>query len=270
MMQDKTKVLGIVAVVLILGLGIFFYNKKHAEAPSETMSETPTTTQKIVSKDGVTAAVSSTGGDYTIEQVPVTTIVKPVLASSLTFTSPIDPTAKAILLDKFKKVQFQLTQTPQDLNSWIMLGTYYKMAGDYDDAIKTWEYVSAMSPTNVISFSNLGNLYHYYLKDFPKAETNLKRVVANDPTYIVGYKNLFDLYHLSYLKETSKAEDILKQGIAKNGKAVDLMVTLALYYVEKGSTDKARSTYEQALAIAKSFNNTSLINSINEELAKLK
>ena len=59
--------------------------------------------------------------------------------------------------------------------------------------------------------SNLGDLYHYYLKDFAQAEMYLKQAIANEPANAFLYKNLADLYTLSYKEKAHLAEGVMAE-----------------------------------------------------------
>ena len=142
---------------------------------------------------------------------------------------------------QIEDLQQQLTLDNSLESSWNDLGVQYKAIGDYEGAREVWTYTNNISPLNNVSFFNLGDLYHFYLKDFAKAEENFLKSKENDEQYIPVYRALYDLYSLSYKQETSAAEDILKEGLEKNPDNLDLLVLLAAHYKKEGRTDDARS-----------------------------
>ena len=95
----------------------------------------------------------------------------------------------------------------------IELASYRKLVEDYAGAEEIWLDMTKRYPTSRQAYDNLGNLYHYELKDHPRAEMNLLQAIKNDPHYVLSYINLHDLYRLSYKQNTSKAANILEQGI---------------------------------------------------------
>lgn len=119
-------------------------------------------------------------------------------------------------VSELKTLSSQLAREPNYLQGWLQVGILRKFFGDYEGASLAWQYASLMRPTDFIAFSNLGDLYHYYLKDYPTAEKYLRRAVDIKPDYVAGYKNLFDLYTLSYKEKESLAEPVLLEGIQKN------------------------------------------------------
>jgi len=144
----------------------------------------------------------------------------------------------------------ELKENPNYLNNWLDLGAIYKTAGDYEGAAIYWEYASLIRPKNYVSFSNLGYLYHFYVKDYPRAELNLKKSVENEPTYMAGYRGLYDLYTLSYREKLGEVPKILNYGLAKNPNDYNLLILLAQYYRDNGMRSEAKTYYEKALAVA--------------------
>lgn len=157
-----------------------------------------------------------------------------------------------------------------DVNNLIRSGTKKQNTGDYRGAEADWLKARDMSPANLVPYNNLGNLYHYYLKDFPKAEQNLLKVVELDASYISGYRNLLDLYRYSYMQNTTKAVDILKQGLKANPKNIDLYVMLANYYQEKGDAKNARIYFNNALAEAREKGDQDVVRSIEIYMKNIK
>lgn len=123
-----------------------------------------------------------------------------------------------------------LKKDPKRIDAWIDLGLQRKTLGDYEGARLAWEYAKALGPnTNIVPWNNLGDLYHFYLKDYMKSEENWKKVIALKSDYIQGYRGLFELYMYSYKEKASQIPIFLKAGIAKNPTATDLKQMLADY-----------------------------------------
>lgn len=126
------------------------------------------------------------------------------------------PAGDATITKELKDLSLQLSREPNYLQGWLQVGILRKYLGDYKGASLAWQYATLLRPNDYIAFSNLGDLYHYYLHDFPKAEKYLRRAIDLKPDYVAGYKNLFDLYTLSYKEKISLAEPVLLEGIKKN------------------------------------------------------
>ena len=126
------------------------------------------------------------------------------------------PQGNEAAVKELKDLSLQLKNEPNYLQGWLQVGILRKYSGDYEGASLAWQYATLIRPNDYIAFSNLGDLYHYYLHAFPKAEKYLRKAVDLKPDYVAGYKNLFDLYALSYKEKTNLAEPILLEGIKKN------------------------------------------------------
>ncbi len=156
------------------------------------------------------------------------------------------------------------------VNELIQAGIVKQNKGDYQGAEADWIKARDMSPANLVPYNNLGNLYHYYLKDFPKAEQNLLKVIELDATYISGYRSLLDLYRYSYQQNTTKAVDIVQQGLKANPKNIDLYVMLANYYQAKGDMKSARVYFNNALTEARTKGDQDVVRSIEIYMKTLK
>lgn len=153
-------------------------------------------------------------------------------APSLNFTISYSPVfnqeAKDIVNKKVADLIVKTRENLGDPKNWFDLANQMSVAGDYKKAEEFWLFSNSLS-TNRITLNNLGNLYHYQLKNYPKSEEYLLKAIEKDPTYLPSYLNLFDLYRLSYQQDTSKARDILNQGLEKNPNDLQLEQALENY-----------------------------------------
>ena len=246
MLSTKNKIYGLTALLIVLS-GIFYFIKispKDIGEGAEKVGETP---------------------DYTIEVIPLGSNASNVVAPDLdrkTGFEVADEKSKS----EIEKLSKTLKASPQDVLQWVDLGSWRKAIGDYEGAVIVWEYVTKIAPGYGVPYINLGNIYHYYLKDYVKAEINFKKFISMQPTYIDGYQRLFNLYSQSYLQNTTKAADILKEGILKNPNAAELYIDLALYYKEKGDTDNFKKTLNEVKIIAERALNNDLVSEIDKML----
>lgn len=261
------KILGAVAgLIIIIALaaayfrGDFGLRSKSGEETASTTINIGDLNLDVTGQDGVTVKIEPIGN------LPPA----PKLPREIAYPENYTPEVRSIMDKKIEGLVSLLKKNPRNIEAWLDLGIVYKQVGDYQGAKEAWEYVSVLSPGNIVSFNNLGDLYHYYLKDYPNAEKSFLQAIKNDSKYVLSYINLHDLYRYSYKSDTAKAADILKQGISANPGNIDFLVTLAAYYKEKGDTKNARLYYEEALIKAKSVANQSLIDAINAELKALK
>ncbi len=177
--------------------------------------------------------------------------------------------AKRIIENRVAGLDSDLQKNPDQYGKWIELGTLRKLAGDYEEARKIWEFTSKDWPDGLVAHHNLGDLYGSYLKDYGSAEKSMLKVISLDPTYISEYVALSGLYKQMGGVEDARAADILVQGLNKNPGIIDIMMALAGHYKEAGDKTNAQNYYEMALARAKDLGNLALEGAISGELKNL-
>lgn len=221
-MMNK-KILGVVGlVVLAVVAGVLIYRDTRG-SKFEITGEAANTLKNM--------GIEMTG-DGKVEIVPISEIKlppAPALVRSTDFSNTLSPEAKKITLSHLENDVAAIKKDPKEVISWIDLGIQRKQLGDLEGARDAWEYVKALDPNNIVPRNNLGDLYHFYLKDYKKSEENWKRTIALKPDYAQGYRGLYELYLYSMKEKSGEIPVILKQGIAKNPGATDLQAMLAEY-----------------------------------------
>lgn len=134
--------------------------------------------------------------------------------------------AVLILENKIKELSDELRVASDNLSNLIELGTYRKIAGDYEGARDVWEYATKIRPNGSVAFQNLGDLYAYYIKDAVKAEQNFLKAINNGPTEIFLYFKTADFYRY-VVKDIDKTRHIVQEGIDANPDSEELKDLLA-------------------------------------------
>ena len=192
-------------MILVLGGGFYYFYLRSARNQEDLSS--PST-----ERSGVTGT-----GDFEVKAVPTASQFPPPpdLNRPILITLSLPDETKKLATDKINDLSAKLKKDPALFNHWLELGRFRKMIGDNEGARQAWEYAGLISPSNYVSFNNLGELYGYYLKDLAKAEVNYKKAVSNGPDQIYLYRNFADFYRF-VLKDTAKAKTILEKGIKAN------------------------------------------------------
>ncbi len=151
----------------------------------------------------------------------------------------------------------------------LELASYRKLVEDYTGAEEIWVYMTKQYPTNRSAYENLGNLYHFYRTDFPKAEVMMKKAIESEVAYPYSYVNLFELYTQSYREKENLAEQVLLDGYVKTGKNVLITVTLAQYYADKGRNAEAKKYFEEVLKFATDVSDARLKTIAEEGIKKV-
>lgn len=271
------KLIYILVGIAVLG-GIVWYSfEQFSNTPSTTTATTtPTQTSDAsnIKINGVKIEALDANGQTISTQNTVvvggqTTTPAPTIKRPIVFATSMDASVKVLYQQKISDLQTALTKDSKNFSNWIDIGILYKQIGDYQGAIEAWNYASALSPKNTVSYGNLGDLYQYYIKDYLKAESQFKQAVANDPKYIPSYLHLADLYTNSYQTSTNKGELVLKDGLAKNPGDIMLSLALGAYYKSRGNTESAKTIYNEVLTKAKTAKNQNLIDQVTALLNEL-
>jgi hypothetical protein len=215
-MPYKQLGIGVLAALVLVG-GYFLL--VHKPSSDQTSSQTGTSTNVDLG-NGVTAVNVPPGVTVSVATSTAGAApVEPSLSRPINIPSTMPSDVGALYTKKIQDTRSQIRTDKVGIdqyNLWLALGALYQDIGDYQGAQQAFQYVSEISPKNVVSFNNLGILYQYYLKDYPKAESSFMTALHNDPHYILTYSNLFDLYRLSYKTNTTAAADIVKLGLKNN------------------------------------------------------
>ena len=205
-----------VAVLLLVLTGMYIFiirNNKQIVPGVDTDQTTATTTNgKVV--------VNTTGG-YKIEQVPMSegqSAPQPIPDLNRPVRPPgsVTVTTEAVTLatSKILPLQVILKKNPLDFSSWIDLGIFQKMAGDYEGTSLSWQYASKIAPTDYVSLGNLGNLYAYFIKDNAKSEKYYLAAIKNGPAQEYLYTQFVEVYR-DFFHDNTKALNIVNQGLSK-------------------------------------------------------
>lgn len=259
------KTLPVVLVLLIaVGAGYYIYT----DFASTRFGEKTESDQSVIT---VETESSDSQEEENSERttIPDSTIPIPDLDRPIIFSVSLPQEAKDIYRNQINILTESLKKNPNMPSDWLQLGISRKAIGDYEGAVEAWEYVNKISPKNNVSFYNLGDLYHFYLKEFAKSEQNFFTSRKNSPSYVPVYRALHELYIYSYKQNTSLAEDILLEGLKNTGNDLDLQVLLAGYYKGKGAIENARTYYKKAQDQALIRGNQSLADLLQEEIDNL-
>lgn len=267
-MKDKKTaiIIGIVLLSILAGLLVYRDTKKNDTKSADERNAT--STEDILSNLGVNMT-----GDGKVEVVSMEEKKLPKAPSlnrSTEYKNTLAPEIKTAVLSQMNKTIEALKANNADFNSWIMLGVHRKTIGDYEGAKEAWDYAKLLAPNEVVSYNNLADLYHYYLKDYKKSEENWKKVVALKPDYIQGYRGLVELYKYSMTSNLGETPVVLKVGISKNPDSIDLKVMLARYYQDTGNMAEAKKVYEDAILNAERLKNAEVVATLKAELAGIR
>src|SRR3989344_5838664 len=100
--------------------------------------------------------------------------------------------------------------------AWYDLGAYRRVIGDFDGAAEAWTFGTLIRPKDFVSYHNLGDLYGFYIKNYPKSEENFLKSIQNNPQNVQAYLDLAVIYESVYKEKANQVENILLQGLKAN------------------------------------------------------
>jgi len=259
-MKSKTLLFvgGVLVVIVVLGGIAYFASKqKSPEMKSDT-----------ITFDGAT-----TTPNYTIELESSVNIkdLAPSLDRGIQFGASVPPVARTAIQKNADSVIARLKKDMSRADDWFTLGVLYHSANDYEGAKGVWEFLLKVVPAPGVStaYDNLGKLYKFDLKDFPKSESYFKQSIQANSNSITPYFELHELYRYLYKQNTTLVVDILFSASKKFPANPDPLVMLGGYYRDTGDTVKARDAFTKALAVAREQNDVVHVESIGAEIARL-
>lgn len=254
---SKQKI-GLIVVLLIAGsIGWFIYN--------DIKGFTPSSDDANKDIDGIAV---SRPGELAIGGIPTVGQDVPDLNREVVIPDYYPSEAANILRSKIEKM-VEAVKAENTFGNWLDLGNVRGQIDDYEGAREIYEYLNTVVPTNSLSFTNLGSLYHLQLRDFQKSEESFRQAITNDPTKVIPYINFHELYKFSYKQDTALAPDILKEGLVNLPNHIDLLTLLGAYYRDTDDIESARKYFGLAQKQADVLGNIDLSTRLLEELKNL-
>lgn len=213
----------IIVCVIVLLLGFYFYSLGRNK-DSLNLENTATTTGYNASTTVVdlgNGLVAVGKGDFKVEKINGGELInsndslpKPIpdLNRKTIFSKDINVETKNAIETKIKEVIDLLNKDKSNLQAWVDLSLYHKMAGDYNGAIIYLNYAGKLYPTNFISFGNLGDIYGFYIKDVGLSEMNYNIAIKNGPKQEYLYYQLASVFR-DVSNDKDKARETIERGL---------------------------------------------------------
>jgi serine/threonine-protein kinase len=132
---------------------------------------------------------------------------------------------------------------------WVLhneLGRAYFSLGDNDKALEEFKRVTELEPDNVTGWNNVASLYER-MGRYQDSIPAFQKSIELSPTWL-AYCNLGNVY--TVLKQYPQAIDALEKSVALGPNQEACVGNLADAYRYSGQTEKAKETYEKAIALA--------------------
>ncbi len=269
-LSKQQLILILAAIALVAGIYVFGGSAPEGgdSADTATSSEKTSTTQNSGTQKPVTVNVGGITGT-SIEAKPSGGVnyVMPSLDRPIEVLAPLPiDTAKqttALLYDKIAA----LKANPNDVQTWIVVGSLRRGIGDQDGAKEVFNYVTLRWPDLAVPWHNLGELYRYDYKNLVKAEESYLEAIKRDRGLIDSYVALDEMYRGQ--DKTAMSVAILTKGIDANPTSNTLLLRLARLLVEEGKADEAKTHYQKAYDLAVKAGDQNAATQIKEEMDTL-
>lgn len=159
--------------------------------------------------------------DENIESEQKEFVPIPNLDRKIEFPTGFSENVQKIITDRINSVIKELENNPDSYDDWISLGLQRKMIEDYIGVELAWEYAKYLEPDKFLAWSNLGDLYAYYLKDNVKAEENYIGAIERGSTQVFIYFKIAEFY-TDFLNNKEKAIEFVKIGLKYSPNSEDL------------------------------------------------
>lgn len=256
--MTKNKIIALIVLggilILAIGAGLYFHFKN--TEPESGTSE---------------PVLGSVNYQFNTKKFENESAHTPDLERSVHFGVNVAETQQPDLRSKINIVRERLMLDKSRADDWFTLAVLYHGANDFDAARDVWEFLLKVidAPQSAVLYDNLGKLYKFDLKDFPKSEKYFKESINANPTSLSPYTELFELYRYLYKTNTTAAADILTDAGKKFPSESDPYVLLGEYYRDQKKYADARSAFAEAITRAQSAGNVEVANSIRKEMDSL-
>ena len=140
----------------------------------------------------------------------------PSLERQINISATLQEETKEMFRTKIEELRTNLKEDAGLRSSWLDLASYYNLIGDYEGAEEVWKYMAFEDGSDFVPLYNLGDLYGYYMKNYPEAERYFKKAVEINPGHIATYASFYSFYVEAYTEKSDLAEGVLLQGLEAN------------------------------------------------------
>lgn len=139
-----------------------------------------------------------------------------IISRPIMVSAPLAEADRKRAEGKLKEIVDLIQADYDNIYAWYDLGAYRRVIGDFEGAAEAWTFGTLIRPKDYIGFHNLGDLYGFYIKDYPKSEENYFKSIQNNPQNVQAYVDLATIYQSVYKEKANQAESILLRGLEAN------------------------------------------------------
>lgn len=152
-----------------------------------------------------------------------------IISRPIKVSAPLSEADRKRAEGKIKEISDLIREDYNYTYPWYDLGSYRRVIGDFEGAAEAWNFVPMIRPDDFVAYHNLGDLYGFYVKDYPKSEENYLKSIKNNPENVQAYLDLAIIYGSVYKEKASQVESILLRGLEANSGNTGLQAALDDY-----------------------------------------
>ncbi len=153
-------------------------------------------------------------------------------------------------ISRLEQQRDKILENPKDSQAWFDFAHTKEFLNDHAGAAAAWEKSFELQPYNFITSGNLGNVYEYFLKDYPKSEFYYLKSLEVKPDNRSAYDGLADLYRYNWSGKADLLEPLLLAAIEKDPtNNVAYYATLVEFFASSNNWDKARAYLENVVKL---------------------
>lgn len=211
-------------ITFLIVLAVFsavFYKISFAPEKSAEENNLKATSTPVADKVDDTIKVGGIEFRAIEEKVEKPSVPAPSLDEPIVLPQRFTAEIRQIEERRIKDIILKLEKDPLSFDLWNELALEKQSIDDYEGAKEIWNYTALLKPKDPLSFSNLGNLYGFYLKDNIKAEENYLKSIELGQNNGFWYYQTF-IFYKDALKDDVKAKAIIEEGVKNNPNDEDL------------------------------------------------
>lgn len=262
----------LILVVIVIVAGVYVFGGSTPEGGDTSDTATSSEETSAIQTQGTQKPVTVNVGGITGTSVEVkpsggVNYVMPNLDRPIEVLAPLPiDIAKQTTALLYEKIAI-LKANPNDVQTWIVVGSLRRGIGDQDGAKEVFNYVTLRWPDLAVPWHNLGELYRYDYKNLVKAEESYLEAIKRSKGLIDSYVALDEMYRSQ--GKVALSISILTKGIDANPTSNTLLLRLARLLVEEGNTEEAKTHYQKAYDVAVKAGDQATASQIKEEMDAL-
>lgn len=153
--------------------------------------------------------------------------------------SGLEPEELDRLINRLNKTYVLLEEKNNPYSSWIDIGMYKKVLGDYKGAEEAWMNAVTLTDRPDLAYGNLANIYFYNIKNYDLAEEYYQKAIEISVNPFTYREGLSDLYR--YIKTDKKdliEKNMLDGALSDPNRKLKYFEYLYYYFVDEKNIDK--------------------------------